>query len=185
MRKAIIGIITRLREKSYVVGVSTLCAALELEGEDFDFVFIDPGLPGFNPLSRTDRQHVVLSASEAFPSAVQVVITGSYDFQEKENLLGTGTELYLSKIGLDSRQIEEIITKGEGNKYTKNISQEHEEYYSFLTDREQSIYNFVKSRRRTERIVDKYQQYADLHNISTDTVCKHYKNASKKIRTHA
>src|SRR5437899_515254 len=110
MRLALIQELKTVLTECVMLGAPTLEIAKKLsESQDVDLVVIDPGLPGFNPTSRSDRLSVVEEIIEASPSAIHVVVTGSDSLEEAQHCRRLGAAGYVSKTGLQRGLLSEVL----------------------------------------------------------------------------
>lgn len=178
-------------EGCIVYGAGTLEMAISLlETESFDLVVIDPGLPGFDPISRRDRLFVVEQIIEASPTAIHIIVTGSDAIEEWYEFKQRGAVAYLGKTGLNREVIagalQEISIKGISVHLSEIQMAKFEYHYSGLTPREQEILDWMRCRPRGMKRKEIYEQMGMYFDIDAGSVEKYYKQArAKLIRTGA
>ena len=186
MRLALIQELKTNLTECVLLGAPTLEIAKELlERQDVDLAIIDPGLPGFDPTSRSDRLLVVEQIVEASPSAMHIVVTGSDSFEEAEECRRLGVAGYVSKTGLIrgllGEVLQEVSRTGFSVRLTDTKQLTADFHYPGLTAREQEILDWMRRRQRGMRRRDIYEQMGERFGIDPATVEKYYKQARAKL----
>lgn len=186
MRLALIQELKTNLTESVMLGAPTLEIAKNLmESQEFDLVVIDPGLPGFNPISRSDRLSVVEQIVESSPSAIHVVVTGSDSFDEAEHCRRVGVAGYVSKTGLMRGLLVEVLQDISQSGFSVRLSDTKQLaadfHYSGLTAREQEILDWMRRREHGMKRKEIYEQMGERFGIDPTTVEKYYKQARAKL----
>lgn len=169
-----------------LLGAPTLEIAKEvLRSQDVDLAVIDPGLPGFDPTSRSDRLTVIEEIVEASPSAIHLVVTGSDSLEEAEDCRRLGVSAYVSKTGLMrgllGEVLEDVSTSGFSIRLSDTKQLTPDVHYPGLTAREQEILDWMRRRPRGMKRRDIYEQMGERFGIDPGTVEKYYKQARAKL----
>ena len=186
MRLALIQELKTNLTECVLLGAPTLEIAKKLlESQDVDLAVIDPGLPGFDPTSRSDRLWVVEQVVEASPSAIHLVVTGSDSLEEAEECRRLGVAGYVSKTGLMRGLLGQVLEDVSHNGFSIRLSDtEHltaDVHYPGLTAREQEILDWMRRRQRGMKRRDIYEQMGERFGIDPGTVEKYYKQARAKL----
>jgi DNA-binding NarL/FixJ family response regulator len=186
MRLALIQELKTNLTECVLLGAPTLEIAKKLlESQDVDLAVIDPGLPGFDPTSRTDRLRVVEQIVEASPSAIHLVVTGSDSLEEAEECRQLGVAGYVSKTGLIRGLLGQVLEDVSRNGFSIRLSDTKQltpdVHYPGLTAREQEILDWMRRRQRGMKRRDIYEQMGERFGIDPGTVEKYYKQARAKL----
>lgn len=186
MRLALMGELKESLHDCMTFGAESLELALQLlDGEDFDLVIIDPGLPGFDPTSYTDRLTVVEKLIEASPSAIHLIVTGSDSRKEAEACRRLGAACYVGKTGLPQGMLASILEDISSSGFAVRLSlmemHRPEIHYSGLAQREQQIVDMMARRERGMTRQQIYCQMAARLDIDPGTVEKYFKQARAKL----
>lgn len=186
MRLALMKEVQTSFEECIVLGAETLqVAAAELQTNQFDLVVIDPGLPGFDPTSQTDRIGVVEQIVEASPSAIHVIVTGSDNRAEAEGFQQIGAAAYLGKTGLApgvfSDVLDDISRKGFSMRLSRVAMTKPDYRYSVLTPREQEIIDLMARRSSGVKRKEIFALMAGRLDIDAGSAEKYYKKARAKL----
>ena len=186
MRLALIQELKTNLTECVLLGAPTLEMAKEqLGSQEIDLAIIDPGLPGFDPTSRSHRLWVVEQIVEASPSAIHLVITGSDSLEEAEACRTLGAAGYVSKTGLTrgllGQVLEDISTSGFSIRLSETKHLTVDVHYPGLTAREQEIIDWMRQRRRGMTRREIYEQMGERFGIDPGTVEKYYKQARAKL----
>ncbi|MGX9120469.1 response regulator transcription factor [Mesorhizobium sp. BHbsci] len=189
MRLALIQELKSVLTECVMLGAPTLKIANNLlENEEVDLVVIDPGLPGFNPTSRSDRLSVVEGIIEASPSAIHVVVTGSDSHEEAEHCRRLGAAGYVSKTGLIRGLLAEVLQDVSRDGFSVRLSDTRQLtadfHYPGMTAREQEILDCMRRRERGMKRKEIYEQMGERFGIDPATVEKYYKQARAKLLKH-
>ncbi|OOO52417.1 hypothetical protein BS630_04225 [Rhizobium laguerreae] len=171
---------------SVLLGAPTLEIAKTLmKSGGFNLVLIDPGLPGVDPTSQVDRFSVIRQVVDASPSAIHVVITGMDSLAEANHCRRYGVAGYVSKTGLISGLLAEVLQEISQNGFSIQISDKEQLavdfYYSGLTGREQETLNAMRRRERGAKRKDVYEQISERIGVDPASIEKYYKQARAKL----
>jgi len=186
MRLALIQELKASLADCLLLGAPTLeIAKQQLGSHDVDLAIIDPGLPGFDPTSRTHRLWVIEQIVEASPSAIHLVITGSDSLEEAEDCRRLGVAGYVSKTGLMRGSLGQVLEDVSNSGFSIRLSQtKHmtaDVHYPGLTAREQEIVDWMRRRQRGMKRRDIYEQMGERFGIDPGSVEKYYKQARAKL----
>ncbi|RCS21372.1 DNA-binding response regulator [Phyllobacterium salinisoli] len=186
MRLALIAEVKASVDDCLVIGAQTLeIASEQLSDQVFDLIIIDPGLPGFDPMSRNDRLEVVEKIIASSPKAVHVVVSGSDTLAEAEEFRKIGVAGYVGKTGFTrgvlAGVLHNIATNGFSMRLSKPVMEAPDLHYSGLTPREQEIVDLMACRERGVRRKTIYEEMGARCEISVCTVEKYYKQARAKL----
>ncbi|MGK9230670.1 response regulator [Inquilinus limosus] len=186
MRLGLISELSSLLKDCVIHGAGTIESAKPLlRAHEFDLVVIDPGLPGFDPTSRSHRLTVVKEVVEATPQAIHIVVTGSDRLDESEQCRRLGANGYVGKVGLDrdvlDRVLREIAETGFATVLSHVKHKAPEFHYSRLTPREQEIIDFMRQRPQGVTRKEIYAAMGDRFGIDPQSVEKYYKQARAKL----
>ncbi|RTM10856.1 MAG: response regulator transcription factor [Hyphomicrobiales bacterium] len=186
MRLALIAELKDTFGDCYVAGAQTLeLAGQLLRQEEFDLVFVDPGLPGFDPTSTDERMHVVEAIAHASPKARLIVITGSDTPPEAESCRKLGVAAYIGKTGLSRtalrKMLNEIVENGFSLRYSDASAPVPEVHFSGLTPREEQIVSLMLRRPPGAKRRAVFEEMAKELSIDTASAEKYYKQARAKL----
>lgn len=186
MRFAIMDQIAATFEKGAIIGADTLELALAQLGKDeFNLVVIDPGLPGFDPLSDMDRLNVVRTVINTSPLAIHIVITGNDTSQEANAFRNLGAAAYLAKTGLSPANFSEALGHISSLGFYKKLActdmQVADHRFPCLTQREQQIVDLMIRRAPGMSRNQIYEMLATQLKIDTHSAEKYFKNARSKL----
>lgn len=186
MRLALMKEVKASFEECIVLGAETLeMAAAELRSNRCDLVVIDPGLPGYDPTSQSDRVGVVEKIVEASPSAIHVVVTGSDNRLEAERFRRIGAAAYLGKTGLAPGVFGDVLDDIARNGFSVRLSRvsmtKPDYHYSALTPREQDIVDMMAQRAPGVKRKEVFELMADRLGIDAGSAEKYYKQARAKL----
>ncbi|MGO7564867.1 response regulator [Rhizobium johnstonii] len=171
---------------SVLLGAPTLEIAKTLmKSEDFNLILIDPGLPGVNPMSQVDRLWVIKQVVDASPSAIHVVITGLDSIAEANHCRRYGVAGYVSKTGLMSGLLAEVLQEISQNGFSIQIWDTEQLavdfHYSGLTNREQEILDSMRRRKSGTKRKEVYEQISERIGVDPASIEKYYKQARAKL----
>ena len=186
MRLALIAELKAGFPDCYIAGVQTFELAIHLlAGEDFDVVIIDPGLPGFDPMSSTDRLHVVERIVQLAPEALHLVVTGSDTKAEAAACKSLGVAAYLGKTGLSEgalgQVMKQITRDGFSLRHSLAIAQTPDIHFPGLTPREQQVMAMMMCRRPGMKRRDVFAGMAAHTAIDAASAERYYKQARAKL----
>lgn len=186
MRLALIRELKDCLIESVLIGAPTLDVAKTLmKSEDFNFVLIDPGLPGVDSTSQVDRLSVIEQVVNASPSAIHLVITGSDSLVEANHCRRCGVAGYVSKTGLIHGLLAEVLQEISQSGFSIRISGTDQLaadfHYSGLTGREQEILDSMRRRKPGMKRKEVYEQISERIGVDPATVEKYYKQARAKL----
>lgn len=171
---------------SFVVGTEHLELAIrELEARDYDIVVIDPELPRVDSTSPQDRKQVVARIVAAAPGATHIVVTGSDDRCEINEMRALGIAAYLDKVGLDPELFVDLLKEISARRFTIRLSETAmtvpDYRYSYLTPREQTIISAMTRRPPKKKRKEVFAMVAERFGIDSDSVRGYYKSGRAKI----
>lgn len=186
MRLALIAELKANIDDCIVLGAQTLDIASEqMDGESFDLVIIDPGLPGIDPTSQPHRLAVVAKIIGASPSAIHLVVTGSDCLAEAEECRKIGATAYIGKTGLSrgvlANILKDVSTSGFSVCLSNSPMERPDFHYSGLTPREQEVVDLMTSRNRGTKRKQIYEQMGARLGIDFCTAEKYFKQARAKL----
>lgn len=186
MRLALMKEVEASFKESIVLGAETFrIAAAELQAKHFDLVVIDPGLPGFDPTSQTDRVGVVEQIVEASPSAIHVVVTGSDNRAEAEGFREIGAAAYLGKTGLAPGVFGDVLDDISRNGFCVRLSRvamtKPDYRNSVLTPREHDIIDMMAQRASGVKRKEIFALMAGRLGIDASSAEKYFKQARAKL----
>ncbi|MGH6858721.1 MAG: response regulator transcription factor [Phyllobacterium sp.] len=170
----------------FVQGAANMSQAMDmLETNLFDLVIIDPGLPGYDPRSQTDRIAVVQTIVEMSPNAIHFVITGSDSDEEWRAMQRLGVSAYLAKNYIRPGSMIEVLddfaNDGHSVRFSDETTAPPEFIYSALTPREQEIVNWVRQRPEGKSRKEIYEELGNRIGIDPESAEKYYKRARAKL----
>lgn len=186
MRLALMAELKTNLSDCYIVGAQTFELATRLLArEKFDIVVVDPGLPGFDPISTNARLNVVQEIIRASPGAVHVVITGSDTRSEAEACRALGASAYLGKTGLSRGALRDVLENISRQEFSVCRSQASarlpEVNFSGLTPREEQIIGMMMSRPPRTKRRDVFNAMAERFDIDAASAGRYYKQARAKL----
>lgn len=186
MRLALIAELKAGFPDCYIAGVQTFELAIRLlADEEFDMVIIDPGLPGFDPISSSDRLSVVDRIVRAAPDACHIVITGSDTMAEAVACKGLGVSAYISKTGLSEGALGQILKQitrdGFSLRHSLADARSPDIHFPGLTPREQQVMAMMMCRRPGMKRRDVFEGLAARAAIDATSAEKYYKQARAKL----
>ncbi|MCX8280072.1 response regulator [Phyllobacterium sp. 0TCS1.6C] len=170
----------------FVQGAANMSQAMDmLETNLFDLVIIDPGLPGFDPRSQSDRLAVVQTIIEMSPNAIHFVITGSDSDEEWRAMQKLGVSAYLAKNHIRPGSMIEVLddfaNEGLSVRFADEAMAPPEFVYSGLTPREQELINWMRQRPEGKSRRQIYEELGHRIGIDPDSAEKYYKRARAKL----
>lgn len=170
----------------YVAGAQTLQLARQLLKEDqFDLVITDPGLPGFDPVSRHDRLHVVETIIEAAPGATHIVVTGSDDEAEALACRLLGARGYVCKTGLSQGELPLVLEQIDRGGFSIQLSDldasKLDVRFPTLTPREDEILAMMMHRKTGTKRREVFYKMASKAGINAASAERYYKQARAKL----
>lgn len=186
MRLALIAELKAGFPDCYIAGVQTFDLAIRLlANEDFDVVIIDPGLPGFDPMSSSDRLQVVERIVQLAPGALHIVVTGSDTNTEAKACRSLGVAAYLGKTGLSEGALGQILKQITRDGFSLRPSladaRSPDIYFPGLTPREQQVMAMMMCRRPGMKRRDVFEGMAARAAIDAASAEKYYKQARAKL----
>lgn len=186
MRLALIAELKAGFPDCYIAGVQTFELAIRLLGdEEFDMVIIDPGLPGFDPISSSDRLGVVERIVRAAPDARHIVVTGSDTMAEAATCKALGVSAYLGKTGLSEgalgQVLKQITRDGFSFRHSLAAACLPEIHFPGLTPREQQVMAMMVGRQPGMKRRDVFEGMAARAAIDAASAEKYYKQARSKL----
>lgn len=186
MRLALMAELTANLSDCYIAGAQTFELAVELLAkEDFDIVIIDPGLPGFDPTSASDRLKVVQDIVVASPRAMHMVVTGSDTKSEAQACRALGAAAYLGKTGLSRGALRDILEGVSSEKfslrYSKASAKLPDVKFPRLTPREDQIIGMMMRRQHGAKRRAIFESMAERFGIDAASAEKYYKQARAKL----
>lgn len=186
MRLALIAELKTGFPDCYIAGVQTFELAMNLLANDeFDIVIIDPGLPGFDPTSPSDRMNVVERFVRAAPDALHIVVTGSDTGAEAAACRAIGVSAYLGKTGLSEGDLGQILKQVSRNEFSLRQSLADSRLpdirFPGLTPREQQVMAMMVCRRPGVKRRDVFEGMAARAAIDSASAEKYYKQARAKL----
>lgn len=170
----------------YIAGVQTFELATRLlADEEFDVVIIDPGLPRFDPMSSTDRLHVVERIVRSAPDALHIVVTGSDTKPEAAACRALGVAAYLGKTGLAEGELGQVLKQITRNGFSlrHSLADAHlpDIHFPGLTPREQQVIAMMMCRQPGTKRRDVFEGMAARVAIDAASAEKYYKQARAKL----
>lgn len=186
MRLALIAELKAAFPDCYIAGVQTFDLAVRLlADEDFHVVIIDPGLPGFDPMSPSDRLHVVEAIVHLAPDALHIVVTGSDTKMEAAACRSLGVAAYLGKTGLSEGELGEVLKQitrdGFSLRHSLADARSPDIHFPGLTPREQQVMAMMICRRPGMKRRDVFEGMAARAAIDAASAEKYYKQARAKL----
>lgn len=187
MRLALIEELKTSIPEAIIFGAKDLTTALELlADQNYDLVLIDPGLPGYDSSSASERLGVVKRLVDASPGALHLVVSGAFTEEDWPRYARIGVLGYLAKTrvvpGSIAAALKIIQTDGTCVLPPEYSSTPPDFHYARLTQREQEALDWVRQRSKTSSSDALFEELAEKNGIDPTSAQKFYKRARSKLR---
>lgn len=186
MRLALVHELQAALPTSVVHAAPTMEIAVQLiQNTSFALIFIDPGLPGYDPSSEEDRLKVVATLMEQSAAAIHIVVTGTDSMGEWEAFRRLGVAGYIAKNNLRPGTMSEILA--EIAEFGSSVGLLHdaivvpEIYHPTLSGREQQVLGWMRQKPAGISRKEIYEQLGEQMNIDAASAERYYKRAKAKL----
>lgn len=186
MRESVMEIVKDEYRRAKVMGAQTLPKALQLLSEsDYQLIVLDPGLPGYDPGSPSDRLAVVEATRAAAPDAAIIILTGLDSPTEAVAFRSCRVAAYASKTGLSREKMRLVLREVSPNAYPVRLSDVTdcaEVALRGLTAREREVAAIIRNSPRSKKREELFKEIAVQLGIQIESARTYYKRVKRKMK---